>query len=228
MPLSNPSTFKSATDYLGVAYTAILTALDSQVSSSALSATANFRTAVRTNVVAADTDDNDNLADVARAIELTIPSTIGDSLNSAADGLEAYCQAQFLTSMREYFKESITNWTDGFRSLWRHARAEELVCRLGTLARGASVWAYTQDHVTVLDTAMELRVVTVNVASDIVVNLTMTTESGVNQLATARVPAGSVAGLRVPLVGGPAKYVSVSAITITGGTNTDNIEVWLV
>ena len=190
-----------------MAYTAILTALDSQVSSSALSATANFRTAVRTNVVAADTDDNDNLADVARAIELTIPSTIGDSLNSAADGLEAYCQAQFLTSMREYFKESITNWTDGFRSLWRHARAEELVCRLGTLARGASVWAYTQDHVTVLDTAMELRVVTVNVASDIVVNLTMTTESGVNQLATARVPAGSVAGLRVPLVGGPAKYV---------------------
>ena len=75
---------------------------------------------------------------------------------------------------------------------------------------------------------MALKVVTLDPSSSIVVNITMTTAAGTNYLATARIPVGSTAGTLINLAGGPGKYNGVASFVISGGTNTDQLELWLV
>jgi hypothetical protein len=225
--LSDSTTFATATAYLGEAWTSVQSTLSTSDSSAAQYNMAAFRTYVR-SVVGTDVDANDTLADSSRTIELSLPSVIGNSLNTIATSLNTYTQSQQAgVGVRAYYGSSVA-WTDGFRGLWRSALAEELICRIGTFTRGVSIWTFAADKSIQLDTAMALKVVSLDPSSSIVVNITMTTAAGTHYLATARIPVGSTAGTLINLAGGPGKYNGVASFVVSGGTNTDQLELWLV
>jgi hypothetical protein len=174
------------------------------------------------------------LATALRGCERTLKSNSEASLSAGVSALDAYALAETSKTFRAYYdgKETETTiaWNDDFRGLWRRLKSEELVIKLSDSLKTAGTWATTlTDPAIELASKMELRAATTIGAADVVVTLTLTTSADTSVNIGVLIPAGTAAGTAVQVKNSTyTTFKAVTAVAVTGGTNADSVEVWVM
>ncbi len=175
-----------------------------------------------------DIDDSLTLMNSLRALEKSLPTTVGALLTSTVTNLNTFVLAQTAKTFKVYWDAKTSNttvaWTDAFRALWRRAKTEELVVRLGTITKSAGTWAaFSADKSISVASKLELRAGSLIGAADITVNATLTKSTGTD-LVVVTIPAGTASGTVFSL--GSTGYTAAT-LSCSGGTNSDVVGVWV-
>lgn len=226
--LTDYSNMQSITTAMGIADAQAQALVDPNNSASALSKAISIRHTVTAQKADADFDSATALEQSMRSVERSLPTSAGALTQSLATALSSYVTAQTGTSLRLYYKSGAVAFTDQFRALWRRVQKEELIVKVAHAACGTSnAWgAMAQDAAISLGTPLEIRVPALIGAAAITVNATLTKASGGSDLVTVTIPLATPAASSFTLAGPTGKYVGVSAVTLTGGTQGDTLEFW--
>jgi hypothetical protein len=238
MPLTTASTFQPIAEAIGAADHNIQSTLDLGSSSSAASKIRAARQSIGTeshSAADADFDDLNTYETSMRALEKELVTRVRPAIAGAITATQTYFLAKTGVNFRDYFDGTTggktfvysTDFTR-FRAAWRRVRGEELIVPIGRITRAGGVWpgSLTLDQDFELPTPLEVRTGSNIGTASITLNLICVRADGSNDLISLAIPAGTASGTRYA-IGGNQKYVGVSTITASGGTNSDVLEVWL-
>lgn len=238
MALTDSTTFQAIAEAIGAADYNIQETLNLGNSASASSKIKVGRLAVGTaSQAAADADfDALNTYETAmRALEKDIVTRVQPAVAASITATQTYFTTQTGVNFRDYFNGTVNTKTfsyttdfERFRSAWRRVRSEELIVRIGSVTRTGGSWpgTLTADRSFTLPSLLEVRTGSLIGAAAITLNLVCVRADNTSDLIVLSIPASTVLGTRYS-IGGTQKYVSVSVVTASGGTNNDVIEVWL-
>lgn len=238
MPLTTASTFQPIAEAIGAADHNIQSTLDLGSGSSAASKIKVARQAIGTesqSAADADFDDLNTYETSMRALEKDLITRVQPAVAAAITATQTYFLAETGVNFRDYFDgttggKTFSYSTDftRFRTAWRRVRSEELIVPIGSVTRSGGVWpgSLTADQSFSLPSLLEVRTGSLIGAAAITLNLTCVRADSTNDLITLSIPAGTADGARYA-IGGTQKYVSVTTVTASGGTNADVLEVWL-
>ena len=139
-----------------------------------------------------------SLINQTRTVELNLSTTLNNIVVPICTSLNSFYTAQYGSKFRTYFKDVYVSdptdsiWTEDFRGLWRRALAEELVVRLGSIAKSGASWgSLTADKTISLDSSLELRTMASIGSTAIPVAVYLTKSAGTSELVTLTIPAGT-------------------------------------
>lgn len=139
-----------------------------------------------------------SLINQTRTVELNLSTTLNNIVVPICTSLNSFYTAQYGSRFRTYFKDVYVSdptdsiWTEDFRGLWRRALAEELVVRLGSVAKSGASWgSLTADKTISLDSSLELRTMASIGSTAIPVAVYLTKSAGTSELVTLTIPAGT-------------------------------------
>ena len=139
-----------------------------------------------------------SLINQTRTVELNLSTTLNNIVVPICTSLNSFYTAQYGLRFRTYFKDVYVSdptdsiWTEDFRGLWRRALAEELVVRLGSIAKSGASWgSLTADKTISLDSSLELRTMASIGSTAIPVAVYLTKSAGTSELVTLTIPAGT-------------------------------------
>jgi hypothetical protein len=139
-----------------------------------------------------------SLINQTRTVELNLSTTLNNIVVPICTSLNSFYTAQYGSRFRTYFKDVYVSdptdsiWTEDFRGLWRRALAEELVVRLGSIAKSGASWgSLTADKTISLDSSLELRTMASIGSTAIPVAVYLTKSAGTSELVTLTIPAGT-------------------------------------
>lgn len=235
MALTNGTTFSPIASALGNADAKLQDTLNISDTAQTLYLVRSARKSVGTEVQLATDSDYDDLISLEsslRALEKTVPNAVNPVLYASIAALETYFKAETGSTFRTYWNSKTTDstitFTDNFRTLWRRAKNEELIVKLGDVTRSGGVWPGTLSNTKTITnpSLLEVRTGSLIGAASIIVNVTAVKADNTTDLLTLTIPAAAPSGTSYS-IGGNVKYASVSAISITGGTNGDVVAVWI-
>jgi hypothetical protein len=238
MPLTTASTFQPIAEAIGAADHNIQSTLDLGSGSSAASKIKVARKAIGTesqSAADADFDDLNTYETSMRTLEKDLVTRVQPAVAAAITATQTYFLAETGVNFRDYFDgttggKTFTYSTDfgRFRTAWRRVRSEELIVPIGSVTRSGGVWpgSLTPDQSFSLPTLLEVRTGSLIGAASITLNLICVRADNTNDLIALTIPANTADGTRYA-IGGTQKYVSVTTVTASGGTNGDVLEVWL-
>jgi hypothetical protein len=238
MPLTTASTFKPIAEAIGAADHNIQSTLDLGSGSSAAYKIKVARQAIGTesqSAADADFDDLNTYETSMRTLEKDLVTRVQSAVAAAITATQTYFLAETGVNFRDYFDgttggKTFTYSTDfgRFRTAWRRVRNEELIVPIGSVTKSTGVWpsSLTPDQSFSLPTLLEVRTGSLIGAASITLNLICVRSDNTNDLITLTIPANTADGTRYA-IGGTQKYVSVTTVTASGGTNGDVLEVWL-
>jgi len=192
-------------------------------------------------------DDTDNRSDSeytniqslisqSRTVETNLSTTINNIVVPICTSLSSFYGAQYGARFRTYFKDVYVSdpnasiWTDDFRTLWRRALTEELVVRLGTIAKSGASWgSFTADKSISLDSSLELRTTASIGSTAIPVAVYMTKSVGASELVTLTIPAGTGVTTFDLTTTSTTKFNGIESVTIsnTYGVDGTTFEFWV-
>jgi hypothetical protein len=238
MALTDSTTFQAIAEAIGAADYNIQETLNLGNSSSAAAKVKVGRQAVGTESLSAsdaDFDAMNTFETSLRTLEKDLAIRVQPAVAAAITATQTYFTSKTGGNFRDYFNattggKTFTASTDfeRFRTAWRRVRSEELIVRYGSVTRAAGVWpsTLTADRSFTLPTLLEVRTGSLIGAAAITLNLICVREDATSDLITLSIPAATANGTRYS-IGGVQKYVSVTTVTASGGTNNDVLEVWL-
>ncbi len=238
MALTDSTTFQAIAEAIGAADYNIQETLNLGVSTSAASKIKTARQSVGTASQAAadaDFDDLNTYETALRALEKDLTTRVTPAVAAAITSTQTYFLAETGVNFRDYFNGTVNTKTfsystdfERFRSAWRRVRSEEMIVRIGSVTRAAGVWpnSLTSDRTFTLPSLLEVRTGSLIGAAAITLNLVCVRADNTSDVITLTIPAATVQGTRYS-IGGVQKYVSVTTVTASGGTNNDVLEVWL-
>jgi hypothetical protein len=177
-----------------------------------------------------------SLINQARAVELNISTTLNNIVVPICTSLNSFYTAQYGSRFRTYFKDVYVSdptssiWTEDFRRLWRRALAEELVIRLGSIAKSGASWgSFTADKTISLDSSLELRTLASIGSTAIPVAVYLTKSAGTSELITLTIPAGTGVTSFDLTSTTTTKFNGVESVTISNSYGVDGttFEFWV-
>ncbi len=236
MALIDPSNIKELTDRLGDAEADLVTTRDIDASGSAMNRLAAARDYVYDMGSVLNGTEFDNILTLATSIrgsESTMMDYLETTLEDSVNALNTYFVATVGTGMRAYYTgidtETTVAWDVNFRDLWRRIREEELIIALSNASKSSGTWTigYDADGIE-LASSLELRTESLVGASDIIVTLVLDVDATTTATIGIRVPAGTVADTAFTVKNTLYnKFIGVSSMSVTGGTNGDSIKLWV-
>jgi hypothetical protein len=177
-----------------------------------------------------------SLINQARAVELNISTTLNNIVVPICTSLNSFYTAQYGSRFRTYFKDVYVSdptssiWTEDFRGLWRRALAEELVIRLGSIAKSGASWgSFTADKTISLDSSLELRTLASIGSTAIPVAVYLTKSAGASELITLTISAGTGVTSFDLTSTTTTKFNGVESVTISNSYGVDGttFEFWV-
>ena len=242
--------FKGITDDLGLMWAQIITQCTPATSGGVL----NKLRASRNGVLATVADNSGSttydkevdaamtLANAMRVIEKGLLVGMKGLVSSAAQAIQTSVATATgtATTVKTQFKATMASttavdWSDSFRDLWRFAMKEELVVPVFDYKKAAGTWGAVttlRKADCTIASALELRVVKCAAAADITITqIVFTTATGTVTKnyngSTAWVVKNADEGTAVTLDSGSTKYIGITSLTCTGGTDDDQLQVWV-
>lgn len=238
MALTDSTTFQAVAEAIGAADNNIQSTLDLNTSSSAASKVKVARQEVNTaSTTATDSefDDVNTFETSLRTLEKSMVTIVQPAVAAAITACQTFIYAQTGSNFRDYYNSTASNKTftsntnfEYFRTAWRRVRSEELIVRIGSITKASGSWpaSLTADKSFTLPTYLEVRTGSLIGAAAITINLVCVKADATSDLITLTIPAATASGTRYS-IGSTTKYVSISSVALTGGTNADVVEVWL-
>ncbi len=177
-----------------------------------------------------------SLINQSRTVELNLATTLNNVVVPICTSLNSFYTAQYGSRFRTYFKDvyvadpTAEIWTEDFRTLWRRALAEELVVRLGDVAKSGASWgSFTADKTITLDSSLELRTLASIGSTAIPVAVYLTKSSGTSELITLTIPAGTGVTSFDLTSTTTTKFNGVESVTISNSYGVDGttFEFWV-
>lgn len=177
-----------------------------------------------------------SLINQTRTVELNLSTTLNNIVVPICTSLNSFYTAQYGSRFRTYFKDVYVSdptdsiWTEDFRGLWRRALAEELVVRLGSIAKSGASWgSLTADKTINLDSSLELRTMASIGSTAIPVAVYLTKSAGTSELVTLTIPAGTGVTSFDLTSTTTTKFNGVESVTISNSYGVDGttFEFWV-
>ena len=177
-----------------------------------------------------------SLINQSRTVELNLSTTLNNVVVPICTSLNSFYTAQYGARFRTYFKDVYVNdptatiWTEDFRTLWRRALAEELVVRLGSVAKSGASWgSFSADKTITLDSSLELRTTASIGSTAIPVAVYLTKSSGTSELITLTIPAGTGVTSFDLTSTATTKFNGVESVSISNSYGVDGttFEFWV-
>ena len=177
-----------------------------------------------------------SLINQTRTVELNLSTTLNNIVVPICTSLNSFYTAQYGLRFRTYFKDVYVSdptdsiWTEDFRGLWRRALAEELVVRLGSIAKSGASWgSLTADKTISLDSSLELRTMASIGSTAIPVAVYLTKSAGTSELVTLTIPAGTGVTSFDLTSATTTRFNGVESVTISNSYGVDGttFEFWV-
>lgn len=177
-----------------------------------------------------------SLINQTRTVELNLSTTLNNIVVPICTSLNSFYTAQYGSRFRTYFKDVYVSdptdsiWTEDFRGLWRRALAEELVVRLGSIAKSGASWgSLTADKTISLDSSLELRTMASIGSTAIPVAVYLTKSAGTSELVTLTIPAGTGVTSFDLTSATTTRFNGVESVTISNSYGVDGttFEFWV-
>lgn len=177
-----------------------------------------------------------SLINQTRTVELNLSTTLNNIVVPICTSLNSFYTAQYGSRFRTYFKDVYVSdptdsiWTEDFRGLWRRALAEELVVRLGSIAKSGASWgSLIADKTISLDSSLELRTMASIGSTAIPVAVYLTKSAGTSELVTLTIPAGTGVTSFDLTSTTTTKFNGVESVTISNSYGIDGttFEFWV-
>jgi hypothetical protein len=177
-----------------------------------------------------------SLINQTRTVELNLSTTLNNIVVPICTSLNSFYTAQYGSRFRTYFKDVYVSdptdsiWTEDFRGLWRRALAEELVVRLGSIAKSGASWgSLVADKTISLDSSLELRTMASIGSTAIPVAVYLTKSAGTSELVTLTIPAGTGVTSFDLTSATTTRFNGVESVTISNSYGVDGttFEFWV-
>lgn len=236
MALIDPANITELTNRLGNAEADLIVTRDIDAVGSAMNRLAAARDYVYdmgSTLNGTEFDNILNLATSVRSSERILTDYLKITLEDSVNALNTYFVATVGTGMRAYYTGIDTGttvtWNSNFRSLWRRIREEELIIALSNASRAGGTWTVGYDAGGIeLASGFELRTESLIGASDIIVTLVLDVDDDTTATIGIRIPSETVADTAFTVQNTLyTKFIGVSSMSVTGGTNGDSIKLWV-
>jgi len=169
-----------------------------------------------------------SLINQTRTVELNLSTTLNNIVVPICTSLNSFYTAQYGSRFRTYFKDVYVSdptdsiWTEDFRGLWRRALTEELVVRLGSIAKSGASWgSLISDKTISLNSSLELRTMASIGSTAIPVAVYLTKSAGTSELVTLTIPAGTGVTSFDLTSTTTTKFNGVESVTISNSYGVD-------
>lgn len=201
-----------------------------------------FRKGFDTLKTESEFDNAKTLINTARALEISLPTTLNSSFGSVCSGLNTFYSAQYGASFKTYFKDAYalvsTVWSENFRTLWRSSMNEELVVKLGSVTKTSGAWgSFVADKTISLNSALVMKnkfdVTSGSMPSGITtfpVTLVLGRADGTTYSSTISMPVDTLQNTLFDITStGSSTFTSIISVTIADTYGIDNnvIEFWV-